>query len=141
MSATSRTLRHVGEWKIELRASALGELFVELARVLADAAGPRREPAGEEPWERVELSARDLTALFVDWANELIGRSEVSGRAYEQVRNLVIDAGPAKPARVAAELRGPLVESWESPAKAATYHGALVDRDEGEWRAVLLIDV
>src|SRR5688572_31286439 len=55
----SRTLEHVGEWKVELRAATLGELFVELAHVIAEAIGPRAASDTPAPWEHVELEARE----------------------------------------------------------------------------------
>lgn len=139
--STSLTLEHVGEWKIEARASSLEALFAEVARVIAGAAGPTGGQAGG--WEHVELEARDLPALLVDWANELIGLGEVNCRAYADVRDLLItqEAAERSGARLQGEVRGGSVRAWRSPLKAATYHGAVVERDRGEWRAVLLLDV
>jgi SHS2 domain-containing protein len=141
MAATSRTLQHVGEWKVELRAAAIEELFVELARILADAAGPRRPTDTPRAWERVELESDDHATLLVDWANELIGRSEVAGRAYGGVRNLVIESAPDRAVHLSADVRGDPVDEWVSPVKAATYHDAIVAREESEWHAVVLLDV
>ena len=141
MTATSRTLEHVGEWKIELRATSVGELFVELAHVIADAIGPRTPSDTSDTWEHVELEARDVTTLLVDWANELIGRSEAAERAYETVRNLRVESSPDGSVRVAADVRGASVDAWLSPVKAATYHGAVVEQEGSEWRAVALLDV
>lgn len=140
VTSSSRVLEHVGELKVELEADTLGELFAELARVIADAIGPHvvRESAD---WERVELTARDAPTLLVDWANELIGRSEVAGLAYWKTHILEIVQGP--PARLAADVLGGAVDEWVSPIKAATYHGAVVERpkDKDHWRAVVLLDV
>lgn len=141
MVASSRSLQHVGEWKLELRADTVENLFAELARVLAESAGPAGSPLGSEAWERVELEARDHATLLVDWANELIGRSEVEGRAYGDVRNLIIDSSSTGPVRLAADVRGNPVSEWVSPVKAATYHAASVERKGSEWRGVVLFDV
>ena len=139
MTASSQTLQHVGEWKIELRGESLEALFTELARVIADAAGSRVAAPGV--WERVQLEARDHATLLVDWANELIGRSEAAGRAYASARNLVIEPHEGSTVRLTGDVRGELVDEWISPLKAATYHGALVERQEDGWRAVILFDV
>jgi SHS2 domain-containing protein len=141
MAASSRTLQHVGEWKVELRADTVESLFAELARVLAESAGPAGSPLGSGAWERVELEARDHATLLVDWANELIGRSEVAGRVYESVRNLSIDSSSTVPVRLAADVRGDRVGERVSPVKAATYHQASVERKGSEWRGVVLLDV
>lgn len=141
MVASSRTLQHVGEWKVELRADTIEELFAELARMLAEAAGATRAPLVAGSWEHVELEARDQATLLVDWANELIGRSEVERRAYGRVRNLTFEAGPTVPARLVADVHGEPADAWVSPLKAATYHGATVERQGTGWRAVVLFDV
>jgi SHS2 domain-containing protein len=141
MSATSRTLHHVGEWKVELDASTIEELFAEVARVIAEQAGaPRTRDEGLQ-WEPVTLDATDLTALLVDWANELIGRGEAAGRRYDVVRNLRIDLAAVSAAHLVAEVRGTPVDEWVSPIKAATYHGADVHQTQDGWRAAMLFDV
>jgi len=141
MCASRRTLQHVGEWKVEIRASTLVELFTELARTLADAAGPRSQASPAAAWERVELDARDHATLLVDWANELIGRGELAGRAYDEVRNLVIKHNLEGSVQLTADIRGTPVTEWMSPVKGATYHDAEVSREGNEWQAVVLFDV
>lgn len=148
MTASSRTLQHVGEWKVELRADSLEQLFVELARVIACETGARsgtRSPA--DTWERVSIESRDYPSLLVDWANELIGRSEIMSCAYGDVRSLRIEPGTAgppradEPVRLLAEVRGQPVEEWRSALKAATYHDVSVEHADGEWRGEVLFDV
>lgn len=148
MTASSRTLQHVGEWKVELRADSLEQLFVELARVIAGETGARSATrAAADTWERVSIESRDYPSLLVDWANELIGRSEIMGCAYGDVRSLRIERGPAdqpranEPARLSAEVRGQPVDEWRSALKAATYHEVLVEHTDGEWRGQVLFDV
>jgi SHS2 domain-containing protein len=136
MSASSHTVEHVGEWRVELHADTLAEIFQELARVIARAAGTSSGSRGR--WEEIEVEARGREGLLVDYANELVGRSEIDRRAYDEVRDVVIhdDARP----RIHARMRGRLIESWRSPLKAATYHGAH-PRDGQGWRANVLFDV
>ena len=141
MPATSRTLEHVGEWKIELRATTIDELFIELARLIAEAAGVARSSNIPTAWERVDLIARDHATLLVDWANELIGRSEVAGRAYRNVRHLVLESGPRASVNLTADVLGDPVAEWRSPIKAATYHDAVVAREGNDWHAIVLLDV
>ena len=137
MSASSRTIEHTGEWRVEAHADTLEEIFQEFARVIAGAAGTAS--GSYAPWEEIDIEARDLDALLVDCANELVGRGEVEGRAYDDLRDIVIhvDARP----RLHARLRGRPVTGLRSPLKAATYHGACVSRHGDRWRANLLFDV
>jgi len=139
MTSSSRTLPHVGEWKVQLRADTLEAVFAEVARCLARHVGTSSGPAGE--WEEVTVAARDRIALLVDWANELIGRSEVAGRAYADVRNVSIETDGSAALRLRAEVRGTPVRDWVSPLKAATYHDAIIDCVNGHWRAELVFDV
>jgi SHS2 domain-containing protein len=141
MTASSRTLPHVGEWKVELRASTIEGVFLELARTLADATGPSSGTPSSMPWERVVLHAHDDATLLVDWANELIGRSEVAALAYREVRDLVVTRVDGDSLRLTAEIRGAPVDEWVSPVKAATYHDASVMRVGDGWLAVVLFDV
>lgn len=136
MRPIARTEEHVGEWKLSVWADTPEELFAEAARVISRQCGTTRgEPGG---WEQLELSARDPATLLVDWLNELLGRSEVNGRAYDEVRYLSL-----RDDHLEAEVRGKPVASWRSPLKAATYHGLELKQEpeQRRWNAVVLFDV
>ncbi len=134
MRPYSRSEEHVGEWKVALWADSLDDLFAEAARVVSRACGPVRGAPGL--WEQISLAAKDTTTLLADWINELLGRSEVNGRAYSEVRRIRIRDG-----HLEAEVRGRPVISWRSPIKAATYHDLLLERRDDRWRAVVVLDV
>jgi SHS2 domain-containing protein len=133
------TEEHVGEWKVSFTGRTLEEVFAEVARVIADAAG--EHPGSPGAWEEVALSARDARTLLVDWANELLGRSEAREMAYGEVRNLKVSNAEGSTARVTADIRGFPVRHWVSPLKAATYHALELERTGAGWRAVILFDV
>jgi SHS2 domain-containing protein len=124
----------VGEWKVTISADNLDELVAEVARVVASTGGPARGEHGE--WEAITLTARDTATLLADWANELIGRSEIEGRIYDDTRVTRIDDGYLE-----AEVRGRRANMWNSPLKAATYHHLELVRDGGRWRLTMLMDV
>ncbi len=144
---------HVGELELTLEARSLEEVFAEAARVVSRECGATGGEAG--PWERVSVAARDAGTLLVDWLNEMIGRSEVEGRAYGDVRELRLSRGPndafaseavlhdleGPELVLTAEVRGAPVREWESALKAATYHGLELERERGRWRARVLLDV
>lgn len=134
MRPVARTEEHVGEWKLSVWADSPEELFAEAARVISRQCGTTREERGG--WEYLELSARDSATLLVDWLNELLGRSEVNGCAYDEVRNLRL-----QDSHLEAEVRGKQVASWRSPLKAATYHGLELSQEQSRWKAVVLVDV
>ncbi len=134
MRAISRSEEHVGEWKLTLWADTPEAIFVEAARVVSRECGPTRGDSG--PWEHIAITARDRETLLVEWINELLGRSEINGRAYCDVEQLRIEDG-----RLSAEIRGRPVSSWRSALKAATYHGLQLSQEGKRWRAVVLVDV
>jgi SHS2 domain-containing protein len=135
----SRTVEHVGEWKVALLAATREALFAEVARLIARTGGSPSDAKGA--WEPVVLVARDAGTLLVDWANELIGRSEVADRAYADVRHLRIVARRDGAVELSAEVYGRPVRAWASPLKAATYHALVVERRGEGWHAELLFDV
>jgi SHS2 domain-containing protein len=142
--ARARFEDHVGELELTLEADCLERLFAEAARVVARECGETERTLG--PWDRVVLSARDTATLLVDWLNELIGRSEVEGRAYGEVRGVTLRSPESSDAeggeaRLEAEIRGRPVSTWTSAIKAATYHGLELEPQDGGWRARVLFDV
>ena len=131
---------HVGEWKVTIMGRTLEDVFEATARVIANAAG-RSDDDLPTPWELVVVSARDMPTLLVDWANELIGRSEVNGVAYSELRFVSIAPLSGSSVRVSAHIRGRRVTHWTSPLKAATYHSLSLEQRGTEWRAEVLFDV
>jgi SHS2 domain-containing protein len=105
-----------------------------VARVVASTGGRARGEHGE--WEAITLTARDTATLLADWANELIGRSEIEGRIYDDTRVTRVDDG-----HLEAEVRGRRADMWSSPLKAATYHGLELVHDGRRWRLTMLMDV
>jgi SHS2 domain-containing protein len=135
--ASSRTLEHVGEWRIEISGETLPEVFAEMARLIANAVGTSAGPHRE--WEQLEVSARDPATLLVDFANELVSRSEINARAYDELR--YIDLRTDGQCRIRAQVRGRPVTGWRSPLKAATYHDVSLVREPPGWHARVLFDV
>jgi SHS2 domain-containing protein len=130
----SRAEEHTGEWKVTVWADTLPGVFTEVARVIARTGGGARGTAGR--WEPVAVASRDTATLLVDWANELLGRSEVRRRAYRDVRHVRVGG-----ARLTSDVRGRPVAEWRSSLKAATYHGVSLARRGKRWKAVMLFDV
>jgi protein archease len=139
MKSRATTLEHVGEWRVAIDADSIEELLIELARAIARFAGKTTSAPGE--WEPVTVKSRDTATLLVDWANELLGRSEIAGRAYSEARDVRIRQLPDRKCVLTAEVRGHPVTQWASPLKAATYYGLSLQKSNGEWHAVMLFDV
>ena len=140
MPQRAETAEHVGEWKVIVSGRTLEDVFEATARVIANAAGRTGDEA-PAAWESIDVSARDVRTLLVDWANELLGRSEVTGLAYSEFRSVRVSQLPDGSTRASAQLRGKRVTRWTSPLKAATYHALSLEKLENEWRAEVLFDV
>ncbi len=134
LKATTRTDEHVGEWQVTISADTLDALFAEIARAIARTGGPARGDYAD--WEAISLSAPDTATLAVDWANELIGRSEIHHRIYDDVRIARLDDST-----LTADVRGRAAVMWRSPLKAATYHRLNLAHEDGRWRLTMLLDV
>jgi SHS2 domain-containing protein len=140
MHQRAETGEHVGEWKVIVSGRRLEDVFEATARVIANATG---RTSDEDPaaWESIDITARDVPTLLVDWANELLGRSEVTGLAYAELRSVRVVQLPGGSARASAQLRGKRVTQWTSQLKAATYHALLLEKRGNEWHAEVLFDV
>jgi SHS2 domain-containing protein len=126
--------------EVTISGRSIEDVFVATARVIANAAGHTTDDAPAE-WESIEVTARDLPTLLVDWANELLGRSEVTGLAYSELHTMRVSHLNDRSVRASAQMRGKPVERWTSPLKAATYHALSLEDTGSEWRAELLFDV
>ncbi len=117
-----------------IRADTREELFVEAALIVSRECGRVRGEPG--PWHTVRIASATDETLLVDWLNELIGRSEVEQRAFDDVRALRLREG-----HVTADVRGRPVVEWTSPLKAATLHGLTLEREGARWKAEVMFDV
>lgn len=117
-----------------IHADSPEEIFVEAARIVARECGEPEGPPGA--WIPIALEARDRPTLLVDWLNELIGLSEVEGRAFDD-----INLQQLTDTRLVAEVRGRPVARFSSALKAATLHGLVLAPEDHRWKAEVLLDV
>jgi SHS2 domain-containing protein len=128
---------HTSEVRLAASAPTLGELFVEAAHGVAELlAGEGAGVRPDGPTESVELRARDVEALLVDWLNELIFLSETRKRVFSE-----INVHRATETEFAATVRGFEPAAIKTAVKAATLHGASVEKREGGFRASVVLDV
>src|SRR5678816_2066980 len=137
-SPTHELEEHVGEVALGLRAGSLAELFAEAARALAELMTDETERgkhAGDRP-EHIEVQSPDVTALLVDWLNELIFLSETKRSVYPDVTITRISNR-----EIVAEARGVTEPALKTAVKAATFHEARVTADDSGYRAHVVLDV
>jgi len=127
---------HTAEVQVRLWSPTLAGLFTEAAAVLAElmAGGPvREEGSAELP---VALEARDRDALLVDWLNELIYRTEMSGRLQTAVRIDQLTNCSLHGSTGGVDQPAPAVE-----VKAATLHGLRIAEGAKGYSATVILDV
>jgi SHS2 domain-containing protein len=120
-------LEHTADVGLRVWAATLDELFAESAAGLIDVMGTAVGPADRR--ESVDLEARDLGALFVDWLSEVLFLFE----ARDIVPRAIDVHVERDPWRLRATIEGPSAERFtqSGPAvKAVTYHGLHVDENE-----------
>lgn len=136
IASSHRIEGHTSEVRLVLEAPTLGELYAEAAAALADVMCIGTRPAAEATALEVRLEAPDAAALLVDWLDELIYRVESTGLVHPTPKIAV-----ASETELIATLLGEEPIEWKTPVKAATFHDLTVDRHEGGFRAVVVVDV
>lgn len=134
--ASHRFLEHTGELALELRAESLADLLAEAGRALGALALRGRIRRADGPWRDVTVASADRTALLVDWLNELIYQAEARSEVPTEFEILGADDG-----QVRARFRGVVVEQPPALVKAATLHGASVERGERGFEGHVVLDV
>jgi SHS2 domain-containing protein len=132
-------LEHTAEVGLRARADSLEGLFGELAAGLFGLITDLQTVQERETWP-VEVQAEDLTALVVEWLNELLFLHARDGMLAR--RCVVHEAGPQ---RLRATVWGERFDPDRHPrgieVKSATYHQARVEQSGGDWTAVVYLDV
>lgn len=132
-------LEHTAEVGLRARADSLEGLLQELAAGLFGLITDLQTVQPREAWA-VEVRADDLTAVAVEWLNELLFLHARDGMLARRCE--VHEAGPQG---VRATVWGERFDPDRHPrgieVKSATYHQARVERTDGSWTAVVYLDV
>ena len=127
--------QHTADIRIEISANSPEELFADGVRGLMHVMRP--QVSGESAIVTVEVESPDLTALLVDFLNELLLHCHTRGEAFEP-ESIVLHDHSA----IWARLRTNPVIDFEEDVKAVTYHEADVRRAEnGLWTTTIVLDV
>jgi len=130
-----KVLEHPSDLKLKILGKNLKELFSNLVRAIA------REQLGnlvskeEGDWEDVEIESPDLFSLLVDFASEVIYRSDANQKVY-----IKCEVEEVNKTKIKARILG-LAADRKIDIKAATYHEGYVKKFDDGWEAVLLFDV
>jgi SHS2 domain-containing protein len=124
---------HTAEVELAIEAETEEQVFVEALTAFGELVA--RDDSGEEARYDVTLAAADRGALLVEWLQELIFLADTESFVPERADGLRLDDGALHATLVGCRGRvEPLV-------KAATYHGLRFAREDGLWKAVVVLDV
>jgi SHS2 domain-containing protein len=129
-------LPHVGEQRLRLRGTSIGDVLRQAALALSELLHPATLPAGPEQAHEIVLEAPDRATLLIDWLNELLFLAERNRWLPSR-----IDLHEATETQVRATARGPVLEQAPSLVKAATWHGLRFDARDGGFEAEVLLDI
>jgi SHS2 domain-containing protein len=140
---TYKMLDHTADIAVEVSAATRDELFAEALRALTDCV---TELERVEPRERrsLDLGARELDLLLVDWLGELLAAFEVEGLLFCRAEATVADEPGALhlTAKAWGEPYDPSRHPLKVMIKGVTYHGLEAGpRADGSWRARVIFDV
>jgi SHS2 domain-containing protein len=136
-------LDHTADVGFEVEAPTLEDLFDGARRALLATMFERPPEKGVEE-HTVRVQASDRETLLVRWVNELAFLVQDSGfvpaRADIKIKETV-----DKTFSLGARLGGVPLEleryGWLGEVKSATFHGLDVTRENGGWRARMILDV
>ena len=141
-----RMIEHTADFGLEVEAPSLEALFARAAAGLfssfAEASGDEPEPPTATPNDRdvpVELRGENVEELMVLWLDELLYRAEEKRLIFTSFEVESVD-----PTRLTGRAYGrPAAkgETFEPPVKGVTHHDLWIRRQDGGWRAHVIIDV
>lgn len=126
---------HTADWAIHVRGATLPELFVNAATgmysLVADlsSAPPTIERA-------IEVKGVDAEALLINWLNELLYHTEMSGQVFREFRIEFFE--PTQLRAVARASRG--IE-LKKQIKAVTFHDLRIAASDRGYEVTIVFDV
>jgi SHS2 domain-containing protein len=126
-------IEHTGEVELHVTAESREEVFREALAAFAELVS--RNDRGERVEHEVTVEARDDATLLAEWLGELVFLAETDDFVPERLERLELEG---------TRLRAAVAGHRGRPAhlvKAVTYHGLELVRNDGVWRARVVLDV
>ncbi len=140
---TFRIVEHTADKGLEVEADTLPELFATAARGLFHLmTDPDRYPPTEQT--EIEIRAPDRAMLMVRWLNELVYQFEVYHRLFARFEVEIEESsdGWRLQARAGYQPITPETLEWDgAPVKSVTYHGLILQQQDGRWFLRFYVDV
>ena len=130
-------IEHTADVGIRAHGATLEDLFEQTARGLADITGAWKPGSGEPVL--IEVEARDLGGLLVDWLEEVLYLQDARDSVLRDIR-LEHVADTSAVGTVSLAPRGEEVLAGTA-VKAITFHRLRVEREGDHWVAEVYVDV
>ena len=90
---------------------------------------------------KVELEANDLEGLLFEWLNELLFYYGSENLAFSRFEVEVDEKELKLKAKCFGEEINPARHETKTEVKAATYHNLEIKKEDGSWRARVILDI
>src|SRR4051812_34016293 len=111
-----RVDHHTADIRLRVAAASLEELFAEAVLALMGVMQPVGA-GGEAVSAEIEVEAADVTALLVDFLNEVLTRAHIERAAFTDTEFASLSETSLR-----AIIRGARCEGFEEDVKSVTYH-------------------
>ena len=133
------TFDHTADLGLRVTAGDLEELFAEAARGLTSLVVDDPETLRLDRATEFRIEGDDLDLLLVDLLGELLFRFETTGFLGRDFTTVRTTGG------LDVEARGEKIAGQDHrlarEGKAITYHGLMVERQDGRWMAEVIVDI
>ncbi len=129
-------LEHKADLKIRAFGKTKEELFKNMLLGMAESQKPEIK-SKEKTKREIKIKSLDLSALLIDFLNEVLYLSQVNKEAY-----LDFKFKKFKDDELEGELIGQKVDKFREDIKAATFHNLEVKQTENRnWEGTVLFDI
>lgn len=130
-------LEHTADVRVRVHAARLEELFSDAVLAMNEILDPTLPQQAETVTADISFEAPDLTALLIDFLNDVLLQTELQRTAF---RDIVFHTFTETALR--ATLSGSRFECLRCDIKAVTWHEADVRRNSrDEWETIIVFDI
>ncbi len=130
-------LEHTADIRVRVHAATLEELFADALAAMTEILGPTESGTGHADTIAVSIEAPDITALLIDFLNEVLLETALRKTAFPDVAVHHITE-----TSITGTLSGQRFASLRRDIKAVTWHEADVRRNRNqEWETMIVFDI
>lgn len=131
-----KLLPHTGDWRIRASGSSLSEMFVAALYGMFAVAEPRKDEAALTVFREFSVQSSEVSLLLVDFLSAALSYSDIYHEAYDR-----IEFDELSEIKAVGKFIGKPVAGFETQIKAVTYHDLEVSKKDGQWEALVTLDV